>query len=225
MATHTAAAPPQAPVARPPEETVVLRGVSWELYDRLMHEINNHRLRHTYSDGTLEIMVVSYGHERPKSVIRRLIEALTEELGIPLLSAGNTTLKSQLKDKGIEPDECYYVAHAEQMADRDDFDIESDPPPDLSIEIDITRTVLSRLDVYAALGIPELWRFHKGHMEVFVLEGDRYVRRSSSAAFPFLPIDEFFAFLQLDAKLTDTERVVRFREWVRERFADRLPAK
>ncbi|MGD9853831.1 MAG: Uma2 family endonuclease [Planctomycetaceae bacterium] len=218
------AAPPPAPPANRESDTIVLHGVSWELYEQLLHEINNHRLRHSYSDGILEIMVISYGHERPKSIITRLIETFTEELDIPLISAGNTTLKSQLKEKGLEPDECYYVAHAEQMVGRTELDIETDPPPDLSIEIDITRTVLNRLDIYAALGVPEIWRYHKGQLEVFVLDEEGYVSRQESRAFPFLPLDELSAFLETGQKLTDTERVKQFRRWVRERFTDRLPA-
>lgn len=212
------AAPPLSPPAPRGSESVLLHGVSWELYERLLTEINNHRLRHSYSDGTLEIMVISYGHERPKVIITRFIETLTEELDIPLISAGSTTLKSQLKLKGVEPDECYYIAHAKQMAGRQELDLESDPPPDLSIEIDVTSTVLNRLDIYAALGVPEIWRLHKGQLEVYVLEEDRYTPRQKSSAFPCLPMDEIAAFLESDEKLTDTERVKRFRHWVRERL-------
>jgi len=91
------AAPPLPPPPKPGSDSVLLHGVSWDLYERLLDEINNHRLRHSYSDGTLEMMVISFGHERPKSIIRRLVEALTEELRIPLVSAGSTTLKSQMK--------------------------------------------------------------------------------------------------------------------------------
>ena len=37
--------------------------------------------------------------------------------------------------------------------------LDADPPPDLAIEIEISRSVLDRIALYAAVGVRELWRF------------------------------------------------------------------
>lgn len=39
------------------------------------------------------------------------------------------------------------------------FELASDPPPDLAIEIDITSLLLPRLPIYPALGGAGVWRF------------------------------------------------------------------
>ena len=44
-----------------------------------------------------------------------------------------------------------------------------DPPPDLVIEVDITRSSLDKLSIYAALRVPEVWRYTDGEVEI----GDR----------------------------------------------------
>ena len=54
-------------------------------------------------------------HDFEKRLIGRMIEAMTEELNIPISSGGSTTYKSELLQKGIEPDECYYVANEPVM--------------------------------------------------------------------------------------------------------------
>ena len=54
--------------------------------------------------------------------IGRMIEAMTEELDIPLMSAGSTTFRRQMKQRGLEPDECYYIANERLMRDRGQHD-------------------------------------------------------------------------------------------------------
>jgi Uma2 family endonuclease len=38
------------------------------------------------------------------------------------------------------------------------IDFATAPPPDLVVEVDITSTDLDKTRLYAALGVPELWR-------------------------------------------------------------------
>lgn len=92
------------------------------------------------------------------------------------------------------------------MVGRTELDIETNPPPDRSIEFDITPTVLNRLGIDVALGVPEIWRYHEGQPEVFVLEVEAYVSRKESRAFPFLPLEELSIFPDIGQSLTDTER-------------------
>jgi hypothetical protein len=75
MATATLSTP----VETHSEEYVLLHGVRWSTYEALLEDLEGCSIRLTYDDGSLEIMTVSPRHEWSKSLIRRMIEALTEE--------------------------------------------------------------------------------------------------------------------------------------------------
>jgi hypothetical protein len=79
----------------------------------------------------------------------RLVETMTEEVDIPCLMVGSTTWRRADLDRGLEPDECYYFFdHPEQYQDKE-IDLNVDPPPDLAIEIDITRSSLNRQAIWS----------------------------------------------------------------------------
>jgi Uma2 family endonuclease len=44
--------------------------------------------------------------------------------------------------EGVEPDECYYINNEATVRGRSKLDFETDPPPDLAIEIDLTSHCL-----------------------------------------------------------------------------------
>src|SRR5262245_38805161 len=129
-----------ATVRVPAEERQLLSGVSWDRYEELLREYEGRHIRLTYSGGDLEIMTVSSGHECSKTLIARLLEALTEELDIPIMGVGNTTFRRKDLARGLEPDECWYIEHEEQMRGKAEIDLTIDPPPDLVIEVEVTRS-------------------------------------------------------------------------------------
>jgi hypothetical protein len=90
MATATVSTP----IEQHNEEYVLLHGVRFSTYEALLEDRMGCRKRLTYDDGSLEIMTVSPRHEWSKSLIGRMIEAMTEELNIPIRSGGSTTIKS-----------------------------------------------------------------------------------------------------------------------------------
>ena len=62
-----------------------------------------------------------------------------------------------------------------------------DPPPDLAIEVDITHSSIDRLPIFAAIGIPEVWRLAAGSLQFLHLQPDgSYQPRDPSLAFPTL---------------------------------------
>jgi hypothetical protein len=71
-----------------------------------------------------------------------------------------------------------------------------DPPPDLVLEIDLTSPALDHFPIYARLGVPEIWRYAKGQLQVYELQGDRYQARLTSLIFPLLPVGELPAILE-----------------------------
>ena len=105
-----AEAPPWADV-----QHYVFEGVSWAFYESVLRQVGDGPVRVAYDDGRLEIMSPLPEHERPKRAIGRLVEQLTLELDIAIASFGSTTFRRRGRRKGVEPDECYYIAHERQM--------------------------------------------------------------------------------------------------------------
>jgi Uma2 family endonuclease len=92
----------------------------------------------------------------------------------------------------------------------------ADPPPDLAVEIDITSSWLDRLEIYAALKVPEVWRFDGETLKVLVLgSGGKYKDRSKSMAFPSLPMDEFVCFVKKLGSVDEMRLIQEFTEWLR----------
>jgi Uma2 family endonuclease len=140
----------------PAEQRTVLHNISWQTFEALLKETGEDRgSRFAYDCGTLEIMTPLYEHENPKIQFDRFVVALAEELGIEIKSAGSTTLKRKIANRGIEPDNCYYIQNEPAVRGRQELDLETDPPPDLAIEIDITSSSVNKFGIYSALGVPD----------------------------------------------------------------------
>jgi Uma2 family endonuclease len=207
-------APPKTTL--PQQEHVYLPGVSYSTYEALLREIEGRRrLRITYHHGEMEIMTLSQAHERAKSLLRQMIEALTEELDIPRMNCGSMTFKDELLDCGLEPDECYYIQHEAQVRGRT-VKLGEDPPPDLVLEVDITRSVIKRFPIYAALGFPEIWQYVGSDIVIHLLQNDgRYATSQQSAALPTVPVHKLVAQFKLADQTDETTWIRTFRQWVR----------
>ena len=113
------------------------------------------------------------------------------ERAIPFDSLGNWTLQREDRDCGLEADDCYYIQHEAQFRGRADINLEHDAPPDLAIEIESSRSVLKRLSIYEALGVPEIWRFDGARLTLLVRGADgQYATSETSQALPQLPLAE-----------------------------------
>lgn len=197
---------------------LIWHDVSWEFYEQFLAEFQDRRCPHSYVNGELRVMAPSPRHENPKRRIGRLVETLTEELDLWCISLGSTTLKRALKERGAEPDECYLIANAEAVSDVDNYDLETDPPPDLVIEIDVTSPSLNRLPVYAALGVPEVWVYDGETLQVGLRRDDNtYDSSETSQVFPTLPMREFATWIEQGFETPNETAWIRsFRQWVRE---------
>jgi Uma2 family endonuclease len=197
------------------EQRTLLQGVSWSTYESLLADLGEHRGRIAYDNGMLEIMAPSKTHEGLKRIIGRLLETYSLEMGIEILSTSSLTLKRSELLKGAEADESYYVQNEAQVRHKD-IDLAVDPPPDLAIEVEISRSALDRLGIYAGLGVPELWRHDGNSLRVYLLSADgKYHLSEKSRAFSALPLEEFRRFLARWTSLSETQLVISFRDWVR----------
>jgi Uma2 family endonuclease len=204
----------------PSEHRLVLAGVSWRTYERLLRAFDDRHLRITYDRGSLEIMTLSPEHERFKHLLGLLIAVLVEELGWNMAGFGSMTFKRSKRRRGLEPDECYWIQNESLVRGKDRIDLRRDPPPDLVMEIDVTHSSLDRLAIYAVLRVPEVWRFDGQVLLIYLLGPDcQHALSPQSRAFPFLPVAEVGRFLGMRSSLSETEVVRQFRAWVRDRIA------
>ena len=88
-----------------------MRDVSWEQYSALLRALPDRRLRHSYDCGTLEMMSPSHRHDKYKTFIGRLIEHMTISMGIRLECFGSATRRRRSVQRGLEPDETYFIAN------------------------------------------------------------------------------------------------------------------
>lgn len=198
------------------EGHVLLRGVSWTTYEALSSEAGRGGTRFTYDRGDLEIMSPSERHERLKTLLGRMIEILTFELGIPIRSTGSTTLRLEPTRQGLEPDESYYVTSEPLVRGRSEIRIPGDPPPDLAVEVEITAAWIDKRPIYSELGIPEIWRHDGESLRVERLRPDgTYETAEKSGVFPFLPMREVEGFLARCDESDETTWLHGFRDWVR----------
>lgn len=200
-----------------PRRGILLGNISWSLYQHMLAEIRNGGVRLTYDQGWLEIITLSPRHERVKTILARLIEAYADERDIGIEGLGSTTFAREELQRGLEPDECYYIAHAAEVIGKDRLDLDTDPPPDLAIEVDISSPDIAKLPIYAALRIPEVWRYDGSRLAPMRLRGDRYVEVRRSAALPDLPLDRLNDFLAIGLASGQTAAVRALRAWLRGR--------
>jgi Uma2 family endonuclease len=106
-------------------------------------------------------------------------------MSLDFRSAGSTTFKREVLERGFEPDSCFYIQSVERIQNKRRIDIEIDPPPDLIIEVDLTNDSLDKFDLYAAFHVPEIWRY-EDKLEIWLLEEGHYTQYSKGVVFTFL---------------------------------------
>ena len=206
------------------EQRFVIPGVGWEGYEALLKMVGDGHIRFTCDGKDVELMSPSIDHEEFGNLIGRMIETVTEELHIPCRGLGSTTWRKRIKEKGLEADRCYYLANVPRVrGKRNNIDLAVDPPPDLAIEIEISRSALDRMGIYAALRVPEVWRFDGERLSVEHLQPDgTYATVDASPGLPMLPLEEVVRWIGLAETMDDhTEWNRQLREWVREELLPR----
>ncbi len=195
--TPTPTAPTPTPDAgRRKARSVTVRNVSWGAYEKLVEAFAETRsVRLTYDREVLEIMVPSLNHNFSDRSLLAFVVFLAKGFGTGYHPGGQTTMKRKKLLKGAEADEIFWIANAPAMAGVTDLDLTVHPPPDLAIEVDVTRSSARRMRVLAAIGIPEVWRQRGDGLTFLGLVGKRYVEIERSRSFPLLSAADLLAFL------------------------------
>ena len=164
-----------------------LRFADYEAFLRARGDAPVPRL--TYRGGTLEIMSPSWNHELLKTTLARLLEVWALERDVELTGVGAWTVKSEALERGLEPDECYVLGDEKKSV------------PDLAIEVNWTHGGLDKLDIYGALGVPEVWVWSEGALTIHRLEsGGTYRQVPESVLLPRLDLPQLLSFLSADSQ-------------------------
>jgi len=202
------------------EQRLLLHGISWEAYEQIGEALRDRAgLRLTFDQGRLELMTLSPEHEGYKGVFHLLIQILAEELQVVVKNLGSMTCKRNERERGLEPDECYYTKSWPLVRGKRRLDLAVDPPPDLVVEIDITHSAVDRLSIYASLKVGEVWRFDGESLQVFCLQPDgNYVECDHSPTFPGIALADLSRWVRQGLNEDDVTLARAFRAWVREQL-------
>ncbi|MGQ0572700.1 MAG: Uma2 family endonuclease [Pseudonocardia sp.] len=171
----------------PPEERVVLRHVRWDTYERLVADHEGTRSpRFTYDQGVLEIMSPGSLHEGLADLVRAMMNVIAETRDLDMTGLGSTTFKDAGRDRGFEPDACFYLTHAETVRGLRRIVPRVDPAPEIVFEVDITRSSIDKMALYAQFGVAEVWCHDGTTASIHVLADGGYDPTGRSVAVPGL---------------------------------------
>lgn len=202
------------PLLAPAESRTVLENVRWATFLELADGRSGSVPRMTYDRGVLELMTPRRQHENIGRLIGRMVEAYSEVRGIEITSCASTTFKRFDLDRAFEPDESYYIAHADVIRPKEEVDLLVDPPPDLVIEVEITASAIAKLAIFAEMRVPEVWRHDGSRLTMLTLTAGGYAAIESSIALPGLDAATIDAVLARRLEQGETALIKEFREAV-----------
>jgi Uma2 family endonuclease len=124
----------------------LLTDVPWWTYVALRDALESSRVRMTFLEGMLELMSPSELHEEEGKLIARVLEAWADEVDADLRGFKSATFRKEAGQRGAEPDECYTLGPKAK-----------DAPPHVAIEVVLSNPLVDKLEVYAGLGVGEVW--------------------------------------------------------------------
>jgi len=190
--------------------------VSWEDYEQLLTDLgDDYHVRVSYAYGWLEIMSPLPEHGEFAEVVQDIAREITRELGVKLEARGSMTIRSAWQAQGAEPDTCFYVQNAARIIGKRSLDFNTDPPPDIVAEIDLTNASQPKFPIYAALGVPKIWRYDGSQAYFYHLAGEQYIEMLHSQAFPFLSSTILAQFIEQSQTEGQDAALDATREWVR----------
>jgi Uma2 family endonuclease len=190
------------------EMRLVWENISWETFIALADERRGSVPRLTYNGGVLEMMNPRKKHESLGRLLGRMIEAYSEIKGIEILSVASVTVKRSDLKKAYEADESYYVTNLDRVLAKEELDFEIDPPPDLVVEVELTRSAIDKMELFAAMRVREVWRHDGTSVEFYRFSNGRYDHVPESLELPGL--DSALVNRFLDQRLSSGETT-----WIR----------
>lgn len=201
-------------VVAPVGQRVIVQGVSWATYTSFVADfIDTRGTRMAYDRGTLEFMSPSFNHEQLADLLVDIIKAVAEALALDFVPAGSTTFKREDVERGFEPDGSFYLQHAAAIQGHTTIDLDADPPPDVIIEIDLSHPSLDKFPIYAALGVPEIWRYVGQQVSIYRLADGDYQAVDVSAALAGVTSARLTEWVALGVEQPRLTWIRRLRAW------------
>lgn len=165
-----------------PPGTVVRMPGTWQDYCALRDSRGDGSIpRIKFRDGEILLMSPMPRHGREAHLLARVVEILldTEDRNYEAFTPITMDIP---ESSGIEPDYCFYIDNWQAVVGKHRIDWQTEPPPDLVIEIDVTT--YSAAEDYLPYRVPEVWLFKKNRFSIHQLENNEYVLSETSQFFP-----------------------------------------
>lgn len=227
MAATSSTTPTATPIETEPGQFVELSNLGWDQYVAISEAIGerpNPRL--IYCDRSLQILVISRRHDWFAERLGDFVKIVAGGCGIPWEDAGTSTYECEDDEVAVEGDKTFYLReHADLMKGSVNIDLDSQPPPDLAIEVEVSHSANKALKVWGRLGVPEVWRFDPKKERVAFLrckEDGTYEPIEQSLGFPMLTPADVLEQLRLADSLGAGDWFMRLNDWVRDVIRPRL---
>ena len=195
---------------------ILLNDISWAEYEHFLEDFEQRPgWRLAYNGGKLEIMPPTPEHEEYSFSFHDFVRAICDRFDINLEGRRSATFRSEILEKGVEPDECYYIQSAEKVAGKK-FPKDKFPVPDIAVEVDVTTESLDKFPIYAALKVPELWVYDGKVLSFYELRRQKYHQITQSRALPQISAKDLTNFLETSRSEGQTAALKSFRRWLGE---------
>lgn len=156
----------------PPGAVVKLLG-NWQDYQRMLLVLGDRSIpRIKYRTGEIWLMAPLPEHGRDVSLLADIAKVVLDHLNQKYDSFTPITM-SLPEFSGIEPDYCFYIENWQKIQGKGRIDWLNDPPPDLTIEIDVTS--YTDINDYLPYKVPEVWLLRNKHLLIYRLHEETYV--------------------------------------------------
>jgi Uma2 family endonuclease len=165
-----------------PAGSVVRLPATWQDYQKLCDQRGNGSIpRLKYANGEILLMSPLLEQARNASLISDMARVLLDR-NRQEYDAFTSITMTLPEENGIEPDSCFYIDNWQAVSGKKRIDWQTDPPPDLVIEIDVTS--YSDVQDYLPYRVPEIWLYKKGKLLIYQLQGAAHQLQDYSRYFP-----------------------------------------
>ncbi|MDZ8185872.1 MAG: Uma2 family endonuclease [Nostoc sp. ChiSLP02] len=198
----------------------VLQNISWQTFKAMLADMGCERnKRLAYDNGIVEIMNPLMPHENSNRLIEGFVLVLCEEFGLEVKSAGSLTMTRDDLEQAAEPDSSFYIQNEFLVRNKENIDLNIDPPPDLLLEVEYSKSKINKLILYAAMGVPEFWRYNGTVLRIYTLNNGQYSQSETSPTFAPVLVTEIPRFIQESKKIGQIAATRAFRSWVRQQMS------
>ncbi len=161
---------------------------SWQDYCILRDSRGDSSIpRIKYQNGEISLMSPLPRHGRDAHLVARIVEIILESQDRNYEAF--TPITMELPEiGGIEPDYCFYIDNWQSAMGKDRINWQTDPPPDLVIEIDVT-SYTSELD-FLPYKVPEVWLLKNNRLKIYLLKNNQYQVGEYSLCLPQIELQD-----------------------------------